>query len=153
MEIYNESQVFKDVYVEGDVTITNNFTTNIDLSCLVSPQNSNVNGFVLKRNGNFIVGSIENTLKGIQADHTIHNIANAPYLCVLAELKNPIPVSNFFRHTIDYIIPSGDFFVQCNAFNILNEPVVACGAVVNNNINIYSSSSLDLTATIVLYKK
>jgi len=153
MEIYNESQTFKDIYVEGNVTITNNFTTNVDLSCLVPPQNSNINGFVLKRNGNFIVDSIENTLKGIQADHTIYNIANAPYLCILADLKNPTPVSNFFKHTIDYAVPSGDFFVQCNAQNILNEPVSVYGAVVENNINIYSSSSLDLTATIVLYKK
>jgi hypothetical protein len=52
-------------------------------------------------------------------------------------------------NTMNELVSAG----QTRAQNILNEPVGVYGAVVDNNINIYSSSSLDLTATIVLYKK
>jgi hypothetical protein len=154
MEFYNENQNFYNIYVNGNVNVSEGLTTNIPLSCLLEPQNKNLNGFVTKQNGQYTVGSIQAVLNGVQANHNITNIGNTPLLCVNAILKNPTPISSSYKHTItDNLIDSNDIYVQCCAFNEYNEPVEIKGYIDDFKINLLTTTALDLTATIVLFKK
>jgi hypothetical protein len=154
MEIsYNEIQVYKNIYVNGNVILDKDYITTLPLSCIQVPENSDKNGFIVKRNGKFTVDSIESKLEGLQAQHYITNIGNAPYVCLYVSLKNATPDSNNFRHIVNYTLYSDNFLVECTAFDELQNPVEIFGYVYDKHIVLVTTSPSDLTATIVLYKK